>query len=278
MSMPTKSKFFRVAVEGDTTDGRKIERSWLEQMAAGYDRAKYGARIFMEHIRGVLPDGPFRAYGDVTALKTEEIVIGGEKKLALLAQIEPTPDLVAMTKASQKIYSSMEVDTNFAKSGQAYLVGLGVTDSPASLGTEMLAFAAGAKANPLAVRKQAPDNLFTAATEIQLEFETEAPNAGDSLFSKVVGLLKGKDKKDDDRFADAGKAIEALAESQRDLLGQFATLQGQLKAATGKLAAEAAAAKDREAFAALQAKLDQAPAGSRRPAAAGGTGAQVTDC
>ncbi|HEJ9876616.1 TPA: GPO family capsid scaffolding protein, partial [Pseudomonas aeruginosa] len=29
-----RSKWFRIAVEGATTDGRNIERDWIEQMAA----------------------------------------------------------------------------------------------------------------------------------------------------------------------------------------------------------------------------------------------------
>ena len=53
-----KSKFFRVALEGATTDGRKIERSWIQQMAKNFDPQKYGARIWMEHIRGTLADSP----------------------------------------------------------------------------------------------------------------------------------------------------------------------------------------------------------------------------
>jgi hypothetical protein len=32
-----RSKYFRIAVEGDTTDGREIERKWLEEMAASYN-------------------------------------------------------------------------------------------------------------------------------------------------------------------------------------------------------------------------------------------------
>ncbi len=35
--MATKSKRFRVGVEGATTDGRKIQREWLTQMAENYD-------------------------------------------------------------------------------------------------------------------------------------------------------------------------------------------------------------------------------------------------
>lgn len=49
-----RSKWFRVAVEGATTDGRRIEGDWIDQMAASYDRSQYGARVWMEHIRGTL--------------------------------------------------------------------------------------------------------------------------------------------------------------------------------------------------------------------------------
>lgn len=275
-----KSKFFRVATEGDTTDGRVIERSWIQQMAEGYNATKYGARIWLEHIRGILPDSPFKAYGDITAVKAEEVEIDGKKKLALLAQIDATDELVAMNKKRQKIYTSMEIDPNFAKSGKCYLVGLAVTDSPASLGTEQLAFAAGAKVNPLGERKQNPENMFSVANEVTLEFEDEKSAEGDSLFSKVLGLLKGKDKSDADRFADAGKAIEAVAGAQRDLLDKFSALQAEMKTATEQIkAATDAATADRAAFAALKAELDKEPKDSKRPAAAGGNaGANATDC
>ncbi len=59
------AKFFRVATEGATTDGREIQREWIEQMAANYDQKKYGARIWMEHIRGIGADSAFGALGDV---------------------------------------------------------------------------------------------------------------------------------------------------------------------------------------------------------------------
>lgn len=47
-----KTRFFCIAVEGGTTDGRVIERDWIEQMAAGYNPATYTATINCEHIRG----------------------------------------------------------------------------------------------------------------------------------------------------------------------------------------------------------------------------------
>lgn len=68
--------FFRVATEGATTDGRIISRDWITQMAGNYDPKKYGARVWMEHMRGMFHDGPFPALGDIKALKAEEVEDG----------------------------------------------------------------------------------------------------------------------------------------------------------------------------------------------------------
>lgn len=203
--MPKISKFFRVAVEGATADGRTIERQQLIDMAASYNRDTYAARVNMEHIRGITADPPFQALGDVIALKTEEVTIDvagkPEKRLALFAQIEPTDTLVAINTARQKLYSSIEINPNFAASGKAYLMGLAVTDSPASLGTEMLQFVAGQREkgiDPLAVRRSAPNTLFTAAEESAIEFEDTATSpsqneakgffdAGAAFFKQLLG-------------------------------------------------------------------------------------------
>lgn len=224
-----RSKWFRVAVEGATTDGRRIERQWIEQMAASYDPSKYGARVWMEHFRGTLPDSPFRAYGDILALKVDDVEIDGSKVRALFAQIEPTDDLVNMVnKLKQKIFTSIEVREKFADTGKAYLMGLGVTDTPASLGTEMLAFSAlHPDASPLRSRKQSPDNLFTLAEETELVFEEyeEKPSIGAQLFNKVQELLKGKQTKDDNEFGAIGQAVEAIAEHGLDLTEQLNAAQ-----------------------------------------------------
>ena len=224
-----RSKWFRVAVEGATTDGRRIEGDWINQMAASYDRSKYGARVWMEHIRGTLPDSPFRAYGDILAVKAEDVEIDGKKVRALFAQIEPTDDLVSMVnKLKQKIFTSIEVREKFADTGKAYLMGLGVTDTPASLGTEMLAFSAQhPDASPLKSRKQSPDNLFTEAEETELVFEEyeEKPSIGAQLFSKVQDLLKRKEAKDDSEFGAMGQAVEAIAEHGKSLEEQLTAEQ-----------------------------------------------------
>ncbi|HEY4544857.1 MAG TPA: GPO family capsid scaffolding protein [Pedomonas sp.] len=188
MAKTRKTKFTRIAVEGATTDGRVIERDWIEQMAATYDPATYTARVNCEHIRGFSPTPPFNAYGSVTALKTEEVElsIGGkkQKRLALLAQIEGNEQLIQLVEQDQKRFTSIEVSPNFAETGKAGLVGLALTDNPASLGTEALQFSA---LKPMwDARKADPNNLFTAALETEIAFEDEAAPAQD-----MATVIKG---------------------------------------------------------------------------------------
>ncbi|MBA1184484.1 GPO family capsid scaffolding protein [Pseudomonas stutzeri] len=206
-----RSKWTRIAVEGATTDGRTIERSWLEDIAAQYNPATYGARINCEHIKGIAPESPFGAYGDVLAVKAEEVDIDGKKKLALYAQLQPNDALLALNKKGQKVYTSIEVQPKFADTGKAYLIGLAITDSPASLGTEALEFSA--KHGTLANRKQHPDNLFTAAEAAELEFEevTEKPGAFGDLANRVKALFT-KGKETDSQFAEIGEAVTSLVE------------------------------------------------------------------
>lgn len=217
--MAKKAKRFRIGVEGATTDGRTIERSWLEQMAANYDPAVYTAVINMEHIKGYTPDSPFRRFGVVDALDTEEIKDGMLKgKLGLFASISPSDDLIDMTGKMQKLFTSMEISLKFADTDAPYLVGLAVTDDPASLGTEMLAFSAKAEQNPLANRKQHPENLFSAATETVIELE-DVPEEKPALFSRIKAMFAKQQQNDADRFSDVHQAVELIASEQQ----QFST-------------------------------------------------------
>lgn len=285
-----KSKFFRIAVEGATTDGRVIERSWISDMAGGYSPATYGARVNLEHFRGILPDGPFKAYGDVVAVKAEEITDGALKgKLALYAQVEPTPELVALTKAKQKIYPSVEVNPKFADTGRAYLVGLAVTDSPASLGTDMLTFAAQhPDQNPLAARKQDPGNLFTAAVDgVQIEFEEEPAETGAAALlagiKEKLSKFSAKFKTQDGQLGDVLGALNEMA----DTLGNFAErdtavtkqFNDKVDALTARLdSIESAGKQATTDLAALRTELGTQPANPKRPPASGGDGAQQTNC
>lgn len=268
-----KSKWFRVAVEGATTDGRDIPRIWIEQMASNYNPSVYGARVNLEHIKGYSPDGQFKRYGDVLALQAEEIKAGTlAGKLALLAQIEPTDDLIQLNKLRQKVYSSIEVNPEFADTGEAYLVGLAVTDDPASLGTEFLEFSANATVNPLASRKQSPNNLFTAAEETAIEFE-ETDSQNDAAFSKILdritGLFKTKSENDSTKFVKLGETVEEFATATAN---RFTTLETKINELTNELTE--AKHKNNE----LTELLSNTPETPSRPISAGGSMDFETDC
>ena len=121
----------RVATSGKTADGRTIEAQDLRDMADSYDPATYTATIWYEHIRY------FGSMGTVVELKAEDLAGG---KVALFAKLQPNEYLLSMNKDGQKIFSSVEIQPNFADTGKAYLCGMAVTDEPASLGTEPLHF------------------------------------------------------------------------------------------------------------------------------------------
>ncbi|WP_346833856.1 GPO family capsid scaffolding protein [Pseudomonas koreensis] len=272
-----RSNWFRVAVEGGTSDKRTIKRSWLEQAAKNFNPSTYGARIWLEHYRSVLPDSPFKAYGDVLAVKTEEVDMNGQKKLALFAQVEPTPELIAMNKAKQKIYTSIEIDDSFSDTGEAYIVGLAVTDSPSSLGTDVLAFSAQKpEANPFKDRHYSATSMFTEAVETELTFEEieEKPSIGAQLFSKVQNLLKGKQTKDDSEFSQISDAVEAVAEHVKDLPDQ---LTAEKKFSAGLSTRLDQLSKD---FTELKTKLSTTQDHNQktRPPITGGDNSVVTDC
>jgi len=282
-------KWFTIATEGQTTDGRAIERSWLEDIAATYSRDKYGARIWLEHIRGIVPDNAFQAYGDVLAVRTNK---NKEGKLELQAQIDPTPELISLSKKRQKIYTSVEIAPNFAGTGKCGLVGLAITDSPASLGTSILEFSAQhPEDNPFASRKQSPDNLFSSTLETALDF-SEMPidlgsDASLTFFSRLSEMFRAMTQqqtaaqpqpKAETANAEVESAVQAFSAFQKAYqegqasiaarLDQFAADMNEFKTATAKDVSE------------LRALLDQTPAQfSQRPEATGSKAeSYATDC
>lgn len=269
-----------IATEGATTDGRQIPADWLTKMAGNFDPNTYGCRVNLEHIKGVLPDSPFKAYGDVTGLKAEKNDAG---KIQLHAEIDPTDELKALNKARQKVYSSMEVDPDFAGTGEPYLVGLAITDNPASLGTQMLQFSASAgDASPIAGRKTRRENLFSAAVETDLKGHgaSEPPvDTGPSLFDRVSNLFKRHDAKTSAGFAAFSKDLEQtlglFVERQTKLEGELEQRPSAEAFAELKDAHE----KTREKLETLYTQLDNTPDQPSRQFATGGNGdVQEIDC
>lgn len=279
------SKFFRIGVEGDTCDGRIISASDIQEMADTFDPRVYGCRINLEHIKSVFPDSPFKRYGDVVELKAEKIeddsALNG--KLALFAKISPSDDLVAMNKALQKVYTSMEIAPNFSNSGKCYLVGLAVTDDPASLGTEYLEFCRNAKHNPLNRFKANPENLISAATLAELEFEDQPETVFTALTDKVKAIFSRKQVSDDARINDVHEAVTAVSEHvQTNLTAQDKRISDMETAlATFKQELTGKVEETSQAFSALKTTLDKTESFSqpRRTKASGGGGDELlTDC
>ena len=291
--MPTKSKWFRVALEGATRDGRELTRAEIVDMASTYNRETYGARVNMEHFRGLTAGSPFDMLGDVIAAKSQEdeVEIGGkkQKRMALYAQIEPLPNLIALNKSGQKIYTSIEMQPDFAKTGKAGLVGLAITDSPASLGTEVLQFAAKhPAASPFTARKQSADNLFTEAleTKIDLVDEAETPTAEAGAFAALsklfTALIPGKPEPKADPVITPSPQTETSGEGNVALsalaagMTQFTTTIGETLTAL-----TAAQKATDEKLSTLTEKLESTPAQkhlSKREPATGGDGRVRADC
>lgn len=181
-----KTKPFLLATAGSTVDGRVIDDKLLKEMASSYDPKTYGARLNIEHIRGISGDKPFRSYGDVLELTTAEVDVNfngtTEKRLGLFGTFDITEDAKALNDAGQKVYSSIEIEDNFGGKGFAYLMGCALTDSPASIATERLQF-----------NRQMPGTIkLSRDISAALEFADDKPGEeGATFLSGLKGILDG---------------------------------------------------------------------------------------
>lgn len=181
-----KTKPFLLATAGSTVDGRTIDEKLLKEMASSYDPKTYGARLNIEHIRGISGDKPFRAYGDVVEVSTAEVDVNFngkiEKRLGLFGVFDVTDDAKALNDAGQKVYPSIEIEDNFAGKGFAYLMGCALTDSPASIATGRLQF-----------NRQTPGLIHLTRDE-SAPLEMADAKTGDEApawMSKLGGMLDG---------------------------------------------------------------------------------------
>lgn len=273
-------KRYRVATSGPTIDGREIKPEWLKQAAANYDTNIYAARINVEHLRSLSPNGEFGAFGDVTGLEAET---GKDGKVALYAEIEPNEKAIVTNKAGQKVYTSIEIVENFAGTGEAYLVGLALTDSPASLGTERLNFTAqpadatytaqpfspmGQKAHAFAVGMAHPVELkFTENGETGNE--TEAKGFFAELKDALLSAFAAQPQKTQTGLNEGLKeTLTAFAATTAQKLQEMQTALDEQKQAHDTLATQ---------FASLKTQLEKQPAqtytrppaGTVKPAASG---------
>lgn len=221
-------KKFRVAVSGTTADGREINGDMLKAAAGSYNPEIYGARVNIEHILSPVPGSEFSAMGDVVALSAEDITDGPlAGRTALYAEIEPTARMTSMLNDGKKIYSSIEIEPQSAITGGPYLRGLAMTDTPASLGTERLAFATQQRMQLMIFNCQQGDvAMFSTAMEAELiEFTEQRQEEGAQWFSRVMGIIGRGRKADDTNFSRIQEAVEGVATSQANIIDRFNALE-----------------------------------------------------
>lgn len=204
--------WIQVATSGATIDGRTIEAQDLRDMAETYSTATYTAVIRYEHMRY------YGNFGDVVALKAEDLAAG---KVGLFAQLRPNMRLLELNKEGQALFTSVEIQPNFANTGKAYLNAMAVTDEPASLGTQRLHFSR---------RNATADNFFAAPVRLpdldECLPDDDAESAGRAFFASLGRLLPGFNKspatpKDESTPMDP-KTVQAFAAAV-EKLGTVAT-------------------------------------------------------
>ena len=224
----TSRKKFRVAVSGSTVDGREISPVHLREAAENFNPDVYAARVNVEHYLSPCPSSEFSAMGDVTALSTEDITEGPlAGRTALYAEIEPTERMKQLVADGKKIYSSIELHPQFSVNGRAYLVGLAMTDTPASLGTERLRFTAQQRQAVMAFNStQGEAPLISEAIESEIiEMAEQRQEEGTQWFNRVMGIIGRGRKADDASFSRIQEAVEGVATSQADIIDRFNVLE-----------------------------------------------------
>ena len=243
--------WIKIGQSGPTRDGRNIEASWLEEAAEAYAMDTYAAMIWPDHMVW------FGNAGMVVELKVE--AEGGVT--SLFARLQPNDRLLAMNKERQRLFTSMELQPDFAKTGKHYLVGLAVTDLPASLGTTPLEFSS---------RVQSEGNVMGDLVEVgalDVEDVEEAPGWFRSFVSKIRGEAPaGDEHQPEDEEAEMAvtqEDFDALRQEVKGLAEAFKAQGGDGTAATTAAAADAEAQKpaaggeEDEGIVALQSQMGE---------------------
>ncbi len=207
--MQLTTDWITIGTSGPTVDGRKISEQMLKEAAETYDPEEYQAVISSEHMLWW-----FGNFGEVLKVKN-----GTDKKgrTTLQAKIHPNQRLIEMNRQGQRLHTSMELTDDFAGTGKAYLMGLAVTDEPASLGTSQLQFSRNGKPCPMLISQ--PEEVdYSTGSQAQAVTTTEPDE--ETFFKRFFQRFSSELKKqhdpdeDDDMTDEQFNTLKDLAEKQ----------------------------------------------------------------
>ncbi|MEH6649973.1 MAG: GPO family capsid scaffolding protein [Motiliproteus sp.] len=220
--MPLLTNWQVIGTAGSTIDDREITEQDLIDAAETYDHDEYYAVINAEHELSW-----FGNFGLVDAVR-----LGKDKKqrTVLEALLEPNHRLVEMNRNGQRLFSSMELKSNYAGTGRTYLTGLAVTDQPASLGTSRLKMFSRS-----GNQESAP--LISAPVQFSIQDDSK-PNADEQenrFFARLKSFLSNPAADPDgttDLSTDSIEDDEMNADQFKQLLSAVQTLGAKLPATT----------------------------------------------
>lgn len=191
-----------IATEGDTVDGRVIERKEILDAVELYNPELYTALIWPEHNHD---EDPMGEVAEVMASADDSGVYH------LYARLIPFMNLIEANRNNDLIFTSVEMtpDGNFRGTGKYYLEGLGVTNEPASVGTTRLKFYSKRKRN----RKMPLDTSWRKKYNIAEPRPAPEPQpapADDAMLQELAQALAAAE----DKIAELEKQ---LAETQQDV-------------------------------------------------------------
>lgn len=204
-----KTTWLCIATEGDTVDGRIIERQDIIDAVELYNPALYTALIWPEHNHDADP------MGEVAELMAEDDETG---TLHLFAKLIPFINLIEANSRNDFLFTSVEFtpDGNFRGTGKSYLEGLGVTNEPASVGTTRLKFYSNQKRN----RKMPLDTSWRKRFNIADPEPTPEPQpapADDAKLQELAQALAAAENKIAELEAKLAETQQEVTDVQEDV-------------------------------------------------------------
>lgn len=153
-------------------------------MAELYSVDEYTALIWPEHFRSSW--GPFEGKNWGTVDEVKAAKQGG--KLRLFVKLTGNKYLLDANKDGQKLFMSIEPDPDYKKEGRCYLMGLAVTDTPATTGSSRLKFSIGdvEKNHEYSELEPLSPEDFIAANSVE---DSQIMTKAASLFTQLFSLF-----------------------------------------------------------------------------------------